>query len=539
MAYDETIIDERVEKAKRRALKNKPSRVISILTDVCYDVCHIVSYGDDAELGLFPYQQTFARRIIEAVLLNDGESITALFSRQSGKTETVSFIATGLVIVLPKLAQFPDIVALCPALKPFKRGFWIGIFAPVLDQAQTLFKRVRGKVTSKSARAILADPEINQTVETSNGAIVVLSNGSTIECRSASPTAHIESKTYHIAFLDECQDIETTKMRKSISPMLAFTNGTMVMSGTCNTVKSGFYEQILLNKRNELYAGAKQSHFEYNYKTVEKYNAAYKAYIEKEKARYGEESDEFRMSYNLEWLFERGMFTSIEVLENNVLNYKYETNDWHKFNQWTPIASLDFGKSQDSTVLTYGVALFSRPVSQGFEIINYRSAVLGWMELFGDDWNTQFYKIMDALHNLPPIAKLTADKTGVGAGIVDRLKAALTHVEIDEFDFNTSKSDAYKHLSVCISRKLLWLPYGNATKHTREFKRCKDQLVSLEKDWKGDKMICNAPEGRNSHDDYPDSLAMFSWCAKKPPALEFDTSDINLFANGPNELLRA
>jgi hypothetical protein len=539
MAFNETIIDERVEKAKKRAIKNKPSRTISILVDVCYDICHIVSYGG-TELSLHPYQTTFARRVIESILLNDGARITALFSRQGGKTETVSFVATGLVIALPKLAQYNEIVELCPALKAFKQGFWVGIFAPVLDQAQTLFRRVRGKVTSKSAKNILNDPEINQAVETSNGAMVALTNGSIIECRSASPTANIESKTYHIAFLDEGQDIETTKMRKSISPMLAYTNGTMVMSGTCNTKKSGFFEQIMKNKQAMMYGNSRQNHFEYDYRTVEKYNPAYKSYIEGEKAAYGEDSDEFRMSYRLEWIFERGMFTSLDVLESKVLNPKYEIGEWNKFKNWVPIASLDFGKSQDSTVLTYGAALYNRPVNQGFEIYYYRAAVIGWLEISGDDWNTQYYRIMDALHSIPAISKLVADKTGVGAGIVDRLKASLSYVEIEEFDFNTSKSDAYKHLSQAISRGLIWMPYGKSTQQTKEFKRCKEQLTSLEKDWRGDKMVCNAPEGRNSHDDYPDSLAMFTWCAKTPPALEFDMSDYDPFSDkGPNELLRA
>ena len=39
---------------------------------------------------LHPYQKPLARRIIESVIINDGEEITALASRQSGKSETVA-----------------------------------------------------------------------------------------------------------------------------------------------------------------------------------------------------------------------------------------------------------------------------------------------------------------------------------------------------------------------------------------------------------------------------------------------------------------
>jgi hypothetical protein len=34
---------------------------------------------------LYPYQRTFAARIIESLIINDGATLTALFSRQSGK----------------------------------------------------------------------------------------------------------------------------------------------------------------------------------------------------------------------------------------------------------------------------------------------------------------------------------------------------------------------------------------------------------------------------------------------------------------------
>ncbi len=36
---------------------------------------------------LHPYQMPLARRVIESVLINDGEEVTALAARQSGKSE--------------------------------------------------------------------------------------------------------------------------------------------------------------------------------------------------------------------------------------------------------------------------------------------------------------------------------------------------------------------------------------------------------------------------------------------------------------------
>lgn len=52
----------------------------AVLVDKIYQFCLFFSGRE-----LYPYQEQFARRIIRSVIENDGEEITALFSRQSGK----------------------------------------------------------------------------------------------------------------------------------------------------------------------------------------------------------------------------------------------------------------------------------------------------------------------------------------------------------------------------------------------------------------------------------------------------------------------
>ena len=58
----------------------------------------VVLVGHD----LHPYQKPLARRIIESVIINDGEEITALAARQSGKSETVADTVATLMILLPR-----------------------------------------------------------------------------------------------------------------------------------------------------------------------------------------------------------------------------------------------------------------------------------------------------------------------------------------------------------------------------------------------------------------------------------------------------
>src|SRR6476469_7749572 len=79
---------------------------------------------------LYGYQRPFAARLMESVIINDGATITALFSRQSGKTETVAVTVATLMIMLPRLAKVPTLVDL---LGDFKEGVWVGAFAPVDD----------------------------------------------------------------------------------------------------------------------------------------------------------------------------------------------------------------------------------------------------------------------------------------------------------------------------------------------------------------------------------------------------------------------
>ena len=210
--------------------------------------------------AFFDYQREIARRLIESVILNDGERITILQARQSGKTEVIANTIAGLMILLPKLAlAFPDL------LSKFKDGVMVGCFAPVDDMSETIYGRVVERLTSDRATDLMLDPEIDERV-TGKGKVVKLRNGSLARRQTAHPKAKIEGKSYHVVLLDEAQDADEFVVNKSIAPMLAFYNGSMFMTGTPTTVKGVFYKTIQQNKRRQLKRGARQNHFEFNWK---------------------------------------------------------------------------------------------------------------------------------------------------------------------------------------------------------------------------------------------------------------------------------
>ena len=93
---------------------------------------------------LHVYQQPLARRLIESVIINDGEEITALASRQSGKSESIANTVATLMVILPRLAKmYPEL------LGKFGDGIMVGMIAPVQSQVETLYGRTVSRLTSE------------------------------------------------------------------------------------------------------------------------------------------------------------------------------------------------------------------------------------------------------------------------------------------------------------------------------------------------------------------------------------------------------
>ncbi len=184
-------------------------------------------------IRFYPYQEQFARRIIRSVLENDGSEITALFSRQSGKSETIATVVGGMMIILPKLANMP-MFAGDKRLEMFKDGLWVGIFAPSQRQAQITYGRMKTRLQSRNAIEVLNDPDFRLTFTTSNGQTVALTNGSFATAISASDNSSIEGESFKFIIAEEAQDISNFKLRKSIHPMGAAYNATIAQDRNCH-----------------------------------------------------------------------------------------------------------------------------------------------------------------------------------------------------------------------------------------------------------------------------------------------------------------
>lgn len=445
---------------------------------------------------LYGYQRPFAARLMESVIINDGATVTALFSRQSGKTETVSATIATLMIMLPRLAKIAPFDTL---LSSFKEGVWVGAFAPVDDMAKTLFSRIVSMITSERAQAILIG--LGEQVKGRGSEIKLEKCGSLVRRQTAHPRASIEGKTYHIALLDEAQVADQKVVDKSIRPMLASTRGTFVMTGTPTYEKGVFYREISMNKRNGVKRAARMNHFEADYREVGKWNDKYEKHVAGDMLRMGYESDEFKLSYRLMWLLSQGMFTTSERLEELGDKSMQTVKAYYT----TPIIiGIDPARKVDSTIVTAVFVDWERRDEFGY----FNARVLNWLDLQGEGWEEQYHRIVEFISKYNVWA-IGVDSGGMGDLFISRLRVLLPHIDIiDVSSMRPAQSDRWKYLREMLDRGKIGWPAHAKTRSLRTYRNFVQQMSDLQVKFEGPYMLAEAPKEANAHDDYCDSLAI-------------------------------
>lgn len=449
-----------------------------------------------ADMQLRPYQRELAYRIIESLIMADAEEMTALWARQSGKSETLSIILAGCMVIFPLLGKTFS------QFERFKKGLWVGTFAPVDGQAEFLHGKIVKHLTSDHATEMFNDPELDVRVD-GKSKVVSLNNGSFCRRQTANPKAKIEGASYHLIVVDEAQDADDQVVKKSIHPMLASVAGTMVKIGTPSYHKGDFYRAIQTNKRRSLNRrGGRVNHFEYDWKTVAKYNPLYAKYIAQEKIRLTEDSDEFLMSYALKWQLDRGMLVTEDELDFLSDPSMPLVKSWHR----TPcVVGIDPARIKDSTVVTVCWVDWDFPDPAGYR----EHRILNWLEIHNTEWEDQYFQIVDFLDNYN-LAYVGVDAQGMGSAVAERLKRLLEHrcevIPISS-DIKT-QSERWKHLIALLQRRMVVFPGHSKAKRTRVYKKFRAQMEDAEKIMKNQYMLIQAPDERDAHDDYVDSLAL-------------------------------
>lgn len=489
--------------------------LVNKIFDFCQKLC-----GKE----LFQYQAQFGKRIIRAVLENDEETLTALMTRQCGKSFTVGAIVSSLLIILPIFANLP-LFANDKRLEMFKNGVMVGVFAPTKDQSQIIFNNIKDNLSCSSALKILQDPEFNVTFGVFNGQKITLEFQnllikSSVVCKSASDSSNVEGGSYHIMICDEAQDISNFKFNKSIFPTVSFYNGTKILIGTPSIQKNFFYDTIQQNVRNwEEEKLRYKSHYEYDCDVVVKYNPRYAKTLESAKRIMGENSEEFLMNYRLKWMFKYGMFIDASTFTSEPIALKNEKRVPFNYDDEV-VVGIDVGKSQDSTVVTIGLPDYSNPkiIEQSFgagvdDYVLYDVKILDWLELVGDNYEEQYYALMDYLKNFN-VKVVVIDGTGCGSPVADRLAANVKFPVIPFVFSMPSKSALMKYFDQYIKSNCFHYPASTETMETIEYKKFVEQFLEAQKDYRNNAMIVHHPRERNKHDDYVFSAALMVWALK-------------------------
>ena len=504
------------------------------------------------EKKFYPYQVELASRIVESLLEHDGDVITALMSRQVGKSETLGAIASAISVIFPSLAKrFPEdwrlnITDESGVYRGFVHGVKIGIYAPKLEQAEMIFDKVRRCLTSESSKKVLR--ELGIAFDVKNGNKIRLSNGSQLLCETASDQSKIEGETHHLLVAEEAQDIGDLKMRKSLHPMVAATMGTIVKIGTASTKTCDFYQSIKINEQTQTHGGSR-NHFFFPYQVCVLYNSMYRDYIEKEKLRIGENSDEFQTSYCCKWIFERGMFITREALFDR--HVALDTGEWSirydgrlpsTMRDFSIVVGIDWGASYDSTVLTVMAVDWRHPHDSGVFLegsvehpyVFYKKHIVNWVEFLGDNYEVQFHSIIDYLSRVGNLRKIIMDSNTCGLPMYHRFQKMFQNkgVVIEPFNFQAQvKSEGYKIFHQDIIGRRITFPASMAVRKTQEYLKFVNQMLNLRKTYKGGLMQVSHPDEKGAHDDYTDSTMMANFGANTPSNMTVDFSNENPFFN--------
>ena len=292
-----------------------------------------------------------------------------------------------------------------------------------------------------------------------------------------------------------------------------------------------FKDKETLIKNWENKETPRKFYFEVPWIIAAKENPRYLRYVQKEKQRLGEHSDEFLMSYDLVWMIERGMFItekalrqcalpSLELVHTNHEVWKL-LSQGEVFDSWNysqTVGGLDWGKTNDSTVLTISFVDWQNPIflTEDSDVCYFNKVILHWLELLGDDYEDQYPQIEDAMHRFN-VKRLVMDANGVGDPIYDRFVNKFEgKCEIWGIKTNSAPvmNDLIKHWAGEIKQHRFWYPYNEDSKELREVKKFENQMKGWYKTWKNGYLTCHHDlKDKDAHDDYCNSAMFSSWGA--------------------------
>jgi hypothetical protein len=441
---------------------------------------------------LRPYQKEAAMAILESVFGKKGLTFSVEIARQGGKNELSAQLE--LLLLTLHIDQNKHLIKCSPTFKP---------------QAVISMSRLRDR---------LNDAGFSKIWSSEHGYIIKLGNAR-VFFLSADETSNVVGNTAHILLeVDEAQDVSKEKYSKEFKPMGATTNVTTVHYGTTWDDSTLLEEVKQTNLELERRDGIKR-HFRYDWEEVAKYVPDYRAYVEGERERLGENHPLFLTQYRLLPVRGGGGFLSVQQREQLRGKHarKHRGESGKIYVAGIDLAgeaeeTEDFIKStrerRDATVVTIGELNFSSCYD-----IN-REAFIKIVEHYS--WtgrkHTELYaQLVDILKNVWRCRRIVVDATGVGEPVAAFLRKALGS-RVTPFKFTQkSKSELGFNLLAAVNAGRLKVYKGDGSGEYQEFMK---EIEKARGQYRPSQTMNFYVDPAQGHDDFLMSLALTVEAAK-------------------------
>ena len=444
------------------------------------------------DMKLRPYQAEVAKAVIESIQSNLGLTFSVEIARQGGKNELSAHLEVLLLTMF--MAAGGNAIKCSPTFKP---------------QTIISMSRLKDRLDGFGFGGIWV---------TEAGYMVRLGNARQIFL-SADESSSVVGHTADILLeIDESQDVARDKYTKEFRPMASASNATTVHYGTTWDDTTLLEEVKQTNLELEKKDGIKR-HFRYDWQEIAKHNPGYKAFVESERGRLGEDHPLFRTQYALLPIRGGGGFLASQQIAQFRGNH-FRLNQPEECR--TYVAGIDFaGESEqledeiltrsgrDATVITVAEVIRNAADIMAKETTIHVVEHYSWV---GKRHSELYPQMVDILKNVWHCSRIVTDATGIGEPITSFLRNSLGS-KVLPFKFTQkTKSEMGFDLLAAVNSGRLKLYKQDGSEHYRELMFELEKAKSI---YRPNQTLNFFVDPGDGHDDYLMSLALVVQAANR------------------------